>query len=166
MLQKTGVFLFMFFIFILLSCASNKEQKATRQPETEYIVTDHKYPFTEVMGDYHIVLIVDHAEGKMSLVTTDISEKPVTLLHLHSIKGEVLFPDGTVKEVIFRPSPPIIHKHVKGRWAGEYIEYGEWLKTTPDFTLHLVIPFKGQKYEITFDYKVPDDTIKIPVHRH
>ena len=56
-------------------------------------------------------------------------------------------------------------KHFSMRLAGTYVEHGEWLKETPSFTLIVVIPFEGEKYELTFNYKVPGGKIEIPYHR-
>jgi len=85
---------------------------------------------------------------------------------LHSIKGKVIFPDGTVKDVLFMPSKTISYKKFSRRRAKSYEAHGEWIKTTPAFTLKVTIPFEGKSYNLTFDYKVPGGKIKIPVHEH
>ena len=60
---------------LILGCMSGRKKEAIH-----YSPHTHKYPFTEVMGDYHVRLDVDHANEEMLLIFEDISERKVKLL--------------------------------------------------------------------------------------
>lgn len=136
-------------------CALEEKQRTIQQPEAHL----HKYHFTEVMGDYHVRLEVDHGKGKMFIIFEDISERPVKLLSLKTIGSKVIFPDGTIKTVTFRSLRPIYRKLISLRKSGIYVVRKEWLETTPSFVVKVKIRFKGRKYELTFNYEVPSGKI-------
>ena len=117
----------------------------------------HILPFTEVMGDYHVRLEVEHKWGRMLLIFEDITENPIKLVDLRSIKGKVTLSDYTEMEVLLLPERSLHSKHYSRRLAGIYVNHGKWLKTTPAFTLYVNIPFEGKGHHLTFDYKAPKD---------
>ena len=137
--------------FVGSGCAVKESQKTVHESEIHL----HKYPFTKVMENYHVRLKVDHIKGRMQLIIEEISEKPVKLLRFRSLKGKITFPDNKVKTVTFRTLKPISQKWISRRKAGVYIVKAEWLKTVQDFVLEVMIHFKGQDYEFTFNYKAP-----------
>lgn len=157
-------------ILITLGCATANKVKETHVPPHS-----HYYPFTEGLGEkYHVRLLVDHQTGEAALVFEDISEKPIKLLRLRSIKGKALLPDGTVKEEMFWAVKGLDHSHwthrrahpvfrSKKRRTGTFTTSAEWIKTTPKFKLQVAFPFKGSDHELTFRYEVPGG--KIPFHR-
>ena len=152
------------FLILLLCTAS----LACRAPQPQYGVQPpphpHELPFTQPLNGYHVRLEVDHLEEEMALIFEDISEKPVRLLRLTDIEGEVVLPDGTKEEVTFRaPGKVPYHKYLRRQLAGVYVARAEWLKTMPVFVLHVAIPLKGRDYLLTFDYQVSGG--RIPFHR-
>lgn len=136
---------------------------AARQPSVhETTPHEHKHPFTEVIGDYHLRLVVDHDEGKMALLFEDIKEEPARLVHLEWIYGRVLLPDGAVKDVYFKPTRPMRHKfihkhhrHMRFRLAGTYVVQTDWLKSNPRFELQVPLLFKGKEYKLIYNYEMP-----------
>jgi len=144
------------------ACATKEEAQMIQPPPHT-----HYHPFTAVIGDYHVRLVVDHREGELTLIYEDISEKPVKVVSSRSIEGKVLLPDGTIKNVTFhavkvhwgrqRRYPPT------RRLAGTFHAEAEWIKTTPKFELVAELPLKGAHYERTFEYEVPGG--KIRFHR-
>jgi hypothetical protein len=136
-------------------CAVEEKQRIIQKPEPH----PHRYPFTEVTGNYHVRLEVDHAKGKMLLLFEDISEEPVRLLRLKRIKGKVVLPDGIVKIETFRPWPHLHRKRTLRRGAGRYVARGKWIKTTPAFILNVKVHLKGHAYELTFNYEIPGGKI-------
>jgi hypothetical protein len=152
MLKKSFLLVALVFLVALMGCASGEKN----EPEDYHqLPHSHMIPFTEVMGDYHVRLEVQHKWERMLLIFEDITEDPVKLVDLRSIKGEVTMPDNTVTEVLFLPERSLSSKNYFRRLAGIYVNHGEWLKTTPAFTLHVNIPFEGEGYHLTFDYKAP-----------
>lgn len=147
------------FIFNL-SCVSGKKDDTTHLHPHK-----HEFPFTKVMGDYHLRLEVDHANKEMMLIFEDIKERPISLVDIREIEGEVIFNDGTTKKVVFYPEEPIMKKHITHRLAGTYIEHGEWIRYTPAFKLHINFHFEDKNYDFTYDYKAPGGKIEIPYHR-
>jgi hypothetical protein len=146
------------FIFITIGCVNVERQDVTHQIETH----PHKYPFTEVINDYHVRLEVDHIDGKMFLIFENISEKPIKFLEMRTIKAEVIFPDNSFREEVFRPIKTLFYRPQR-RKASTYVAQDEWLKTTPSFILKVKIPFKEKDYELIFNYEVPGG--EIPLHR-
>ena len=64
--------------------------------------------------------------------------------------------------MIFHPEKPLSKKYVSKRLdcAGIYIGRDEWFKDTHAFTLHVVLPFEEEYYELPFDYGLPDPIIQ------
>jgi hypothetical protein len=161
MFQKIGFYMLLSLLIIMyLSCASwKKENTNHHQPH------EHEFPFTKVMGDYHLRLQVDHINKEMMLIFEDIVERPVKIVDLRQINGEIIFHNGTTKQVTFYPQEPIMRKHITHREAGIYVERGEWIGSTPALKLHIKVPFEGKEYDFTYDYEVPGGKIEIPYHR-
>ena len=157
-MNKLSILISLLFIIIAMGCAIGERQDITHQIETH----PHKYPFTEVINDYHVRLEVDHMGGKMFLIFENISEKPTKLLELRRIRAEVILPDGTVKDEIFRPIRTLFYKSQRRR-ASTYVAQDEWLKTTPNFVLKVKVPFEGKDYELIYNYTAPGG--EIPLHR-
>lgn len=154
-------------LFLVLGCAPRgKQQMVQPTPHSHY------YPFTEVIGDYHLRLIVDHADGDMALVFEDFRERPTKPVKCRSIHGKVTFPDGRVEEVVFKSHTSFAEKH-RGRYytrrstmpkeCGIFTERGEWIKTAAAFTLEVTVPLKGERYQRTFEYEAPGS--EVPYHR-
>lgn len=167
--RKISIWMSFFLLSLTLGCAPQAKQQVT-----EPAPHPHDYPFTEVIGDYHLRLVVDHADGEMALVFEDISEKPIKLVGFQRIKGEVTLPDGTVKEEIFRAVKTSTHSRhwthkrahpvvSKKRLVGIFTAGPEWIKTTPKFALEVIVPFKGRDYQLAFQYEAPAG--KVPYHR-
>jgi len=157
-MNKLIILIALIFVIIATGCATEEMQDVTHQIETH----PHKYSFTEVMDDYHARLDVDHIDGEMFLIFENISEKPTKLIELRRIRGEVILPDGTVKDEIFRPIRTLFYRPQKRR-ASTYVAQDEWLKTTPRFILKVKVSFEGKDYELIFNYAVPGG--EIPFHR-
>jgi hypothetical protein len=138
-MNRLSFFIALIFIFIATGCATDERQNVTHQIETH----PHKYPFTEVMDDYHARLKVDHIDGKMFLIFENISEKPTKLIELRRIRGEVILPNGIVKDEIFSPIRTLFYRSQRRR-ASTYVAQDEWLKTTPSFILKVNVPFEGK----------------------
>lgn len=139
-------------IFAMASCAP-------QQPTVHEITPhEHLYPNTEVLGDYHLRLVVDHNQGKLFLIFEDISEYPVRpVKNLTKIVGTAKLPDGSVKELTFTPTEPPGHKLIHGfhqhaRYAGLYISQADWARRTNNFKLTVIVPFHGREYELSYDY--------------
>jgi len=92
MVSKFGflIIVMAFSLSLIPGCTSGGKKEAIHYPPHT-----HKYPFTQTMGDYHVRLDVDHTNEKMLLIFEDISERPVKLVNLRSIRGEIITPDGT-----------------------------------------------------------------------
>jgi len=157
-MNKLSILITLFFILIVIGCVTEGRQDVAHQIETH----PHKYPFTEVMDDHHARLEVDHIDGKMFLIFENISEKPTKLIELKRISGEVILPDGTVKDEIFRSIRTLFYRPQRRR-ASTYVAQDEWLKTTPHFILKVKVSFEGKDYELIFNYTVPGG--EIPFHR-
>jgi hypothetical protein len=161
MFQKITFYMTVSLLLIMhLSCASWKKENSNH-----YTPHEHKFPFTKVMGDYHLRLEVNHVNEEMMLIFEDIAERPVKIVDLRQIEGEVIFPDGMVSNVTFHPQAPIMKKHITHREAGTYVEHDEWIGSAPAFKLHIKVPFEGKEYDFTYDYEVPGGKIETPYHR-
>lgn len=164
MAKRCQVTLSLLMLLVGLGSASGSRQEVT-QP----VPHSHRYAFTEVLGDYHVRLIVNHVDGEMALVFEDIAERPVKPVELDSIKGKVIFPDGTVKEEKFRPRKIpgkryYTHKYgSKSKKRGIFIVRGKWIRESPAFRLEVTVSFKGKDYEPSFEYEALGG--KIPYHR-
>ncbi len=162
MARKETILVFWLFVFFGVGCATTEKAQMTQPPPHS-----HYYPFTAVLGDYHVRLLVDHTEGELTLIYEDISETPVKVVSSHSIEGKAVLPDGTIKDLRFhavkehwgrqRRYPPT------RRLAGTFRAEAEWVKTIPKFELTTELPLRGEYYERTFEYEVPGG--EIPFHR-
>lgn len=127
----------------------------------------HFYPYTKVLAeDYHLRLLVDHAESEIMLIFEDITEKAVRIMPLKTISAEVIFPGGDTKIVEFkaekykrestrRDAHPILM--LDKRRAGTFVCKADWIKDTPDFDLIVTFPFQGKEYKFVFDYSTGGD---------
>lgn len=168
MTTRISMLMSFFVLFLALGCAPEAKRKVTEPPPHS-----HYYPFTEVIGDYHLRLIVDHADGDMALVFEDFAERPVEPVTYESLEGIVTFPDGTAQRETFRARTSPGEKYRRGyysrkygsmpRQQGIFTARGEWIKTTPSFTLEITVPFMGQRHHLTFEYEAPSG--KVPYHR-
>lgn len=142
-----------------LGCATYKEvieAHATPHP--------HAYPFTVVLRDYHVRLVVDHAAGKMTLIFEDISEEPVKPVRMEKIIGKVTLPDGNEIKETFRARYRTRRAQFKKYPVGSFTARAEWIKATPKFELVVAFFLRGTDYELTFNYEVPGGKIP-PDHR-
>ena len=155
------------FCFGGIGCASKTKQQITEPPPHS-----HYYPLTEVMGEYHLRLIVDHYDGNMALVFEDFNEKPVKPVTFNSIKGNITFPDGTIKEQTFLAEAQVCSRYCRRYYSrkygfpkqkGVFASEAKWIKMTPKFTLEVNLSFKGKNYQLVFQYEVPGGSI--PYHR-
>ena len=168
MKRKMNMLLSFFLVFFAVGCASQAEREVH-----EPLPHSHYYPFTEVIGDYHLRLIVDHADGDMALVFEDFAERPVKPVEFDNIEGKVTFPDGRVQEETFRartnPGEKYRRRYYSRKYGsmprqrGIFTARGEWIKSTPKFTLEVAVPFKAKDYQLTFQYETPGG--KVPYHR-
>lgn len=142
-------------IALVLAVASWAVPQPTLHETTPH---EHRYPNTEVLGDYHLRLVVDRNQGKLFLVFEDISEYPVRpVKNLGKIAGTAKLPDGSDKMLTFIPSEPLGHKfihkfHEHARYAGLYVSQADWARTATNFKLTIVVPFHGREYELNYDY--------------
>jgi hypothetical protein len=151
-------------LFLLAPGCATKEKPQVVQPPPH----SHYYPFTQVIGDYHVRLMVNHSKGELTLIYEDISERPVKIVHSRRIKAKAILPDGTIKDVRFYTSrvpwgPRPRHYHPSQRLAGIYYARAEWVKSSPKFELTAELPLEGEYYERTFRYEVPGG--EIPLYR-
>ena len=122
----------------------------------------HAFPYTKVLGeDYHLRLVVDHAESEILLIFEDISEKAVRIMPLKKLSAEVLFAGGKTKKVEFKAvkakskrSHPDAHPvyRLSKRRAGKFAYRADWIKDSLDFDLIVSFPFQGKDYKFVFDY--------------
>lgn len=119
----------------------------------------HDYPFTVVLRDYHVRLVVDHAAGKMTLIFEDISEEPLKPIRLEKIFGKVTLPDGRVIKETFRAQYESRRAQFRNHPVGSFTARAEWIKATPKFELVVTFFFRGKDYEFTFNYEVPGGKI-------
>jgi len=131
----------------------------------------HYYPSTEVLGEnYHVRLVVDQSKGEAALIFEDINENPIDLIRAKRLKAQVILPDGTVKEDFFRilnrgsDQRRRSHKRSQVYWvkrplSGKFLTTSDWIKSTPEFELKLMIPVKGENYPVNFSYKVEGGAI-------
>ena len=164
-MTKRAIILIFLIVFIITGCAGKNMEKAT-----PFSPHSHYYPFTEVLEDYHVRLVVDHTEGVMILVFEDISERPIKAVRLQRIKGNAILPDGKVIKETFRAKKPLGtsgrprgSKFYFGRSVGKFNNQAEWVKTTPKFDLKVTFPFRGTDRELAFNYEVYGG--KIPSHK-
>jgi len=127
----------------------------------------HFYPYTKVLAeDYHLRLLVDHAESEIMLIFEDITENAVRIMPLKTIAAEVLFPGGETKMVEFkaeknerkgthRDAHPVLR--LNRRKAGTFVYKADWIKDSPDFSLIVTFPFQGKDYKFVFDYSTGGD---------
>lgn len=161
MVTRRTIFIPVLLVLLGQGCATKEKPQVTQPPPH-----GHYHPFTTVIGDYHVRLVVDHSEGELTLIYEDISEKPVKVVRSRSIEGKAVLPDGTIKSLTFHA--------VKAHWgrrqgkyfqprrnlAGTFHAEGEWIKTTPKFELVAELPLKGTYYKRTFEYEVPGGEIR------
>ncbi len=167
--MKSGANMLIAFVvlFLALGCAPRAKEEMVQPPPHS-----HYFPFTEVIGDYHLRLIVDHADGDMALVFEDFRERPTKPVKCHSIQGKVTLPDGSVEEVVFESHTSLAEKH-RGRYytrrstmpreCGIFTTRGESIKTAAAFTLEVEVPLSGERYQRTFEYEAPSSGA--PSHR-
>lgn len=122
----------------------------------------HSFPYTKVLGeDYHLRLVVDHAESEILLIFEDISEKAVRIMPLKKLAAEVIFTGGDTKKVEFkavkkkdkrshRDAHPVYR--LSKRRAGQFAYRADWVKDSLDFDLIVSFPFQGKDYKLVFDY--------------
>ena len=168
MTRKASMLMSFFLLLLALGCAPETTRKVTQPPPHS-----HYYPFTEVIGDYHLRLIVDHGDGDMALVFEDFTERPVEPITYDSLEGKVTFPDGTVQQQTFRartsPGDKYRRRYYSRKYGsmpkqrGIFTVRGDWIKTTPVFTLQVTVPFRGERHQLTFQYEAPGG--KVPYHR-
>jgi hypothetical protein len=164
MTKRISIIVSLIFVLVGAGCATEKKVKATHVPPHP-----HHYPFTEVLDDYHVRLVVDHNSGEMALIFVDISEKAVKVVRVQRIMGKATLPHGRVIEETFRSEKHPGEKYktrrsrFKKRLAGMFTAQAEWVKTTPKFGLTVLFPFKGTDRQLTFNYEVPGG--EIPFHR-
>jgi hypothetical protein len=144
-------------LFLPMGCAPQQTAQEIAPQPTEY-------PFTQVMGDYYVRLVVDHVEGEMFLLFENVKEEPVELLRLEGIESEATLPDGAIRREIFQPTEALEHKfihryhrHLAERLACCYMVKADWLKTTPNFDLKVKVPFEGQMYDLEYEYRQPKE---------
>jgi hypothetical protein len=159
MKEKRSILIVFSLLFLALGCTPRaKEQMVQPPPHSHY------FPFTEVIGDYYLRLIVDHVDGDMALVFEDFLERPAKLVKCRGIHGKVTLPDGSVKDVVFKSHTSLAEKYL-GRYytrrstmprqCGIFTTWGEWIKTAAAFTLEVTVPLEGERYQRTFEYKAP-----------
>lgn len=168
MKKQMSMLIFFFVLFLALGCAPRGKREVTEPPPHS-----HYYPFTEVIGDYHLRLIVNHADGDMALVFEDFAERPIKAVECRSIQGKVTLPDGKVEEVTFRAHTSPGEKYRRTyysrkygsmpRQCGIFTAGGEWIKTTPAFTLEVTVPLIEESHQRTFEYEAPGGGV--PYHR-
>lgn len=167
MKKQMSTLIFFVVLSLALGCAPGEKRQVTEPPPHS-----HYFPFTEVIGDYHLRLIVDHADGNMALVFEDFAERPIKAVECKSIQGKATLPDGRVEELTFRThtTPGEKHRHryytrrsTMPRECGIFTAEGEWIKKTPAFTLEVTVPLMGERHERTFAYEAPGD--EVPYHR-
>ncbi len=168
MTRRIGVSISCFVVLVFVGCASKAEK-----PLHQLVPHSHYYPFTQVIGDYHLRLIVDHADGDMALVFEDFAEQPIKAVECGSIDGKVTLPDGRVEEVTFRPHTDPGEKYRRRYYSRKYGSMprqcgiltagGEWIKTTPAFTLEVTVRLMEERYQRTFEYAAPGG--EVPYHR-
>ena len=166
MTRRMSIFMSFFFVLLVIGCAP-------QQQITEPQLHSHYYPFTEVIGVYHLRLIVDHADGDMALVFEDFTERPIKAAGCTSIEGKATLPDGRVEEVTFRshtnPGKKYRRRYYSRKYGsmprqcGIFTAGGEWIKTTPAFTLEVTVPLAGERHQRTFEYEAPGG--EVPYHR-
>jgi hypothetical protein len=166
MKSERNTLLVLLIFFLALGCASGAKQTVQPPPHSHY------FPFTEVIGDYHLRLIVDHVDGDMALVFEDVHEQPIKAVKCREIEGKVTFPDGSADKVTFRADRTAGKKYRQSyitrrsaipRECGVFTAEGEWVKKTPKFTLDVKVPLMGERYQRTFKYEAPED--EVPYHR-
>lgn len=168
MRTKMGMLMSCVLLVFAWSCASE-----ARRGVYEPIPHSHYFPFTEVIGHYHLRLIVDHADGDMALVFEDFAERPIKAVECRSIQGKVTLPDGRVEEATFHSHTDPGEKYRRRyysrkygsmpRQCGIFTAGGEWIKTTPVFTLEVTVPLMGERHQRTFEYEAPGG--EVPYHR-
>jgi len=168
MMRKMSILMSFFLVSFTLGCASQAKWQVT-----EPAPHSHYYPFTEVIGEYHLRLIVDHADGDMALVFEDFAERPVKPVTYDSLEGQVTLPDGTVYQETFRaqtsPGGKYRRRYYSRKYGsmprqrGIFTARADWIKTTPVFTLEVNVPFMGESHQLTFQYEAPGG--KVPYHR-
>jgi len=135
----------------------------------EQTITDHPhfYPYTKVLAeDYHLRLLVDHAESEIMFIFEDITEKAVRIMPLKTISAEILFPGGETKMVelkaekderkgTHRDAHPVLR--LSRRKAGTFVYKADWIKDSTDFGLIVTFPFQGKDYKFVFDYSTGGD---------
>jgi hypothetical protein len=156
MKQKRNILIGFSLLFLILGCAP----KRMVQPPPH----SHYFPFTQVIGDYHLRLIVDHVDGDMALVFEDFAERPLKPVECNNIEGKVTFPDGSVEEVEFRtytsPGEKYRRRYYSRKYSmlnqcGIFTARREWIKTTSKFTLEVTVVLRGERYQRTFEYEAP-----------
>lgn len=167
MIRRMNILIPCVMVCLALGCAQ-KATKSLHEPAPH----SHYYPFTKIIGDYHLRLIVDHADGDMALVFEDFAERPIEAVDCGSIQGKVTFPDGRVEEVTFRSHTNPAEKYRRRyytrrstmpRECGIFTAKGEWIKTTPAFALEVTAPLMGALHQRTFEYEAPGG--QVPYHR-
>jgi hypothetical protein len=168
MKKQMSMLISFFVLFLALGCAPGEKRQVT-----EPLPHSHYFPFTQAIGDYHLRLIVDHADGNMALVFEDFAERPSKVAKCTSIQGKATLPDGRVEELTFRahttPGEKLRHRHytrrstMPPRECGIFTAEGEWIKKTPAFTLEVTVPLMGERHERTFVYEAPGG--EVPYHR-
>lgn len=167
MKKQMSMLIFFFVLFLALGCAPGKKRQVAEPPPHS-----HYFPFTQVIGDYHLRLIVDHADGDMALVFEDFAERPIKPVECTSIQGKATLPDGRVEELRFRADTThgkkfrhryYTRRSTMPRECGIFTAKGEWIKKTPAFTLEVIVPLMGERHERTFKYEAPGG--EVPYHR-
>jgi hypothetical protein len=165
MKQERNTLLVILILFLALGCAPGPKKMVQPPPHSHY------FPFTEVIGDYHLRLIVDHVDGDMALVFEDVQEQPIKAVECREIGGKVTFRDGSVEKVTFRADTMAGKKYRESyitrrspipRQCGVFTAEGEWIKKAPKFTLDVSVPLMGEEYQRTFKYEAPQE--KVPYH--
>jgi hypothetical protein len=108
----------------------------------------------------------------MALVFEDFAERPVRPVTYDSLEGKLTLPDGKVYQETFRAQTSPTGKYRRRYYSrkfgsmpkqrGIFTTRGDWIKTTPVFTLEVIVPFMGESHQLTFEYEAPGG--EVPYH--
>jgi len=142
----------------------------------------HKYPDTEVIGNHHVTLFVDHTDGVIKVLISDANEKPY-FLEKSFLKAIITNENGMADEIRLFPTQYArrrlyLGKETVRRWVSSkpgrrskwvahssmYRYSADFLKSVHQFTMKLEVAIEKNPYIAKFEFEMPAE--ENAHHRH
>lgn len=144
-MKNTFILLLTGLILLTLGCGGTNRQVISEGVQDH----QHFHSRTKAIGDYHSQLVVNHRNGKIFVIISNIHEEPKKI-KAKKIEALMTFPGKREKKLNFKPDK-VKSRHKKG--ASKFYVQGDWIKSVHEFDVKFMIPISGKIYEVSYAYK-------------